>query len=315
MFYPRTTALGGFQNVQKNPKTWGGMPSHVGLFKRVPQDRVQRLLELLPKRGPDAFDLFLKVLEESYPWLATLLASAPQIKPQQAAATSSGTKADGGHKHGTNRGQARISSPGLQGVDLVDGDIRKIVQAFVHRQFGQSKRISEKDKKSVERFVSDQIQRERTRFLSMLSSSPGTPCSDMGSTSDNVFQATEAGGPGSSSALAALRLQHRVRKTSLRIASALLGLLGWFNVQQQHYIGYIVDGPQDGRLTILCAATHETGRGYHDSCLSRSHYTDTDPTSRERNSQDSNSGPFASEANVLPLATPTTAPSPQEGLN
>ncbi|RUS80013.1 hypothetical protein EGW08_012221 [Elysia chlorotica] len=73
-----------------------------------------------------------------------------------------------------------------------------------------------------------------------------------------------------------------------------------FQARHQHYIGYIVDGPQDGRLTILCAATHETGRGY-DSCLSRSHYTDTDPTSRERNRQDSNSGPFASEADVLPL--------------
>ncbi|RUS69315.1 hypothetical protein EGW08_022921 [Elysia chlorotica] len=81
----------------------------------------------------------------------------------------------------------------------------------------------------------------------------------------------------------------------------LVGLLGWFNFQQQHYIGYIVDGPQHGRLTILCAATLETGRGYHDSCLSRSHYTDTDSTSMERNSQDSNSGPFASEADVLHL--------------
>ena len=36
------------------------------------------------------------------------------------------------------------------------------------------------------------------------------------------------------------------------------------------------------RLTILRAATHETEWGDHDFCLSRSHYTDTDPTSRER---------------------------------
>ncbi|GFO05834.1 casp2 and ripk1 domain containing adaptor with death domain [Plakobranchus ocellatus] len=158
--------------------------------ERVPPDRVQRLLELLPKRGPEAFDLFVKVLEDSYPWLATLLASAPQAKPQPAA--SSSTKADGGHRHQNRAAQARSSSPGLQGLEFVDGDIKKMVQAFVHKQFGHSKRISEKDKKSVERFVSDQIQRERTRYLSMLSSSsPGTPCSDMGSTSDNVFQATE----------------------------------------------------------------------------------------------------------------------------
>ena len=36
------------------------------------------------------------------------------------------------------------------------------------------------------------------------------------------------------------------------------------------------------RLTILRAATHETELGDHDFCLSRSHYTDTDPTCRER---------------------------------
>ena len=39
--------------------------------------------------------------------------------------------------------------------------------------------------------------------------------------------------------------------------------------------------PRQERLTILCAATHETELGDHDFCLSRSHYTDTDPTSRE----------------------------------
>ena len=40
--------------------------------------------------------------------------------------------------------------------------------------------------------------------------------------------------------------------------------------------------PRQERLTILRAATHETELGDHDFCLSRSHYTDTDPTSRER---------------------------------
>ena len=47
-------------------------------------------------------------------------------------------------------------------------------------------------------------------------------------------------------------------------------------------IGYIADGSQDWNLTILRAAKHETELGDHDFCLSRSHYTDTDPTSRER---------------------------------
>ena len=40
--------------------------------------------------------------------------------------------------------------------------------------------------------------------------------------------------------------------------------------------------PRQSVLTILHAATHEIELGDHDFCLSRSHYTDTDPTSRER---------------------------------
>ena len=40
--------------------------------------------------------------------------------------------------------------------------------------------------------------------------------------------------------------------------------------------------PRQERLTILRAATHETELGDHDFCLSWPHYTDTDPTCRER---------------------------------
>ena len=45
---------------------------------------------------------------------------------------------------------------------------------------------------------------------------------------------------------------------------------------------YLGRAPRQERLTILRAATHETELGDHDFCLSRSHYTDTDPTCRER---------------------------------
>ena len=41
-------------------------------------------------------------------------------------------------------------------------------------------------------------------------------------------------------------------------------------------------GPKTERLKILRAATHETGLGDHDFCLSWSNYTDTDPSSWER---------------------------------
>ena len=37
-----------------------------------------------------------------------------------------------------------------------------------------------------------------------------------------------------------------------------------------------------GRTQDRASATHETERGDYDFCFSRSHYTDTDPTSRER---------------------------------
>ena len=37
-------------------------------------------------------------------------------------------------------------------------------------------------------------------------------------------------------------------------------------------LGYIADGPQDERLTILSAATHETELGDHDFCLRQLHY-------------------------------------------
>ena len=54
-------------------------------------------------------------------------------------------------------------------------------------------------------------------------------------------------------------------------------LVGWFlNVLVNYW------AISKERLTILRAATHETELGDHDFCLSRSYYSDTDPTSRER---------------------------------
>ena len=56
----------------------------------------------------------------------------------------------------------------------------------------------------------------------------------------------------------------------------------WFLSVLVNYWAISRTGPKTERLTILRAATHETELGDHDFCLSRSHYTDTDPTSRER---------------------------------
>ena len=59
-------------------------------------------------------------------------------------------------------------------------------------------------------------------------------------------------------------------------------LVGWFlNVLSTTRL-YRGRAPRQERLTILRAATHEAELGDHDFYLSRSHYTDTDPTCRER---------------------------------
>ncbi|XP_005107429.2 uncharacterized protein LOC101846089 [Aplysia californica] len=120
-------------------------------------DQVHKLLVLLPKRGPEAFERFVAVIERDYPWLATALLSAPTktAAPATESLTHSRHTALGHHSKPLSS-----STPALQ--DGVDGDIKKLVAAFIHRQFGQSKRISEKDKKSLEKFVNGQIQRERT---------------------------------------------------------------------------------------------------------------------------------------------------------
>ena len=59
------------------------------------------------------------------------------------------------------------------------------------------------------------------------------------------------------------------------------------------------------RLTILRAATYETERGHHDFCLSRSHYTDIDPTSRGlAATAGTNPGPPHQESCALPTELP-----------
>ena len=70
-------------------------------------------------------------------------------------------------------------------------DIKKLVASFVHRQFGQSKRVSEKDKKAVERFVSEQLQQERNRYQSMLASARPPSCPSSMSEEDEVFKAMD----------------------------------------------------------------------------------------------------------------------------
>ena len=71
--------------------------------------------------------------------------------------------------------------------------------------------------------------------------------------------------------------------------------------------------PRQERLTILRAATHETELGDHDFCLSRSHYTDTDPTCRER-AATAGIEPGTSSPGVA-RSTAELPPPPPHGMN
>ena len=68
----------------------------------------------------------------------------------------------------------------------------------------------------------------------------------------------------------------------LRDGNASFGWLVGFLTSSSTTRLYRGRAPRQERLTILRAATHETELGDHGFCFSRSHYTDTDPTSRER---------------------------------
>ena len=63
--------------------------------------------------------------------------------------------------------------------------------------------------------------------------------------------------------------------------SKFVCLFVWFLKVLINYNVISRTGPKTERLTNLSVATHETELGDHDFCLSRSHYTDTDPTHQE----------------------------------
>ena len=53
-------------------------------------------------------------------------------------------------------------------MNTSDPDIKSVVGTYIHKHFGQSKRISQTDKKSMEKFLSEQLQKERKRLKSQM---------------------------------------------------------------------------------------------------------------------------------------------------
>ncbi|KAK6168179.1 hypothetical protein SNE40_022057 [Patella caerulea] len=129
----------------------------------TPTNRAYKMLELLPKRGPEAFSGFIDIIQKDYPWLATSLQSEvdhimsglpDQIDGKPKARLYSSDYDEGSSKKSEN----------------VLNDIRKKVRTFVHKQFGQSKKLAEKDKKLITNWMTDQITNERLRLQSISAS-------------------------------------------------------------------------------------------------------------------------------------------------
>lgn len=63
---------------------------------------------------------------------------------------------------------AIIGTP-RQSLDIqADQDIKSKVGTFIHKQFGLSKRISQQDKKVMEKWLSEQLQTERKSRYTVL---------------------------------------------------------------------------------------------------------------------------------------------------
>lgn len=127
-------------------------------------DQIHKLLEVLPRRGPEAFDHFLDSIKEEYPWLATNLETGLRSETLTRQNSLPTMCICGGAKADTD------NTPRV-GNDLYvpDSDIKARVGMFIHKQFGQSKRVSQQDKKTMEKWMAEQIQHERKILRKLLS--------------------------------------------------------------------------------------------------------------------------------------------------
>lgn len=87
--------------------------------KKTRAKRIQKLLQIIPRRGPHAFDNFINVIKDTYPWLAEKLRKTLNtIKTE----------------------------PEFQ-------SLKDRVDSYVHEYFGTSKRLCEDDKNKIKQFL------------------------------------------------------------------------------------------------------------------------------------------------------------------
>lgn len=132
--------------------------------EKTPTEQAYKMLSMLPKRGPEAFDTFVDIIKTDYPWLAAMLMTDVKaetelfLSRQNSLVNLCVNCGNGGQKP---ESQTDGATPRLVLDIQADPDIKTRVGTFIHKQFGQSKRISQQDKKSMEKWLSEQIQTER----------------------------------------------------------------------------------------------------------------------------------------------------------
>ncbi|XP_060065841.1 uncharacterized protein LOC132546150 [Ylistrum balloti] len=141
--------------------------SHLIDLIRADQSPTYKLLSLLPTRGPDAFDTFLRIIEPDYHWLVSSLQDSLELSKSTPRPSLILPKLD------TTEGG--VSSPRLMSLgspsDEEEGlEIRSRVTTFMNRNFGLNRKLSQADKRAIEQFIMQQAKLEQEKQRTMSSS-------------------------------------------------------------------------------------------------------------------------------------------------
>lgn len=163
----------------------------VEIIRAQPGTKAQtfKMLELLPTRGPDAFQKFLKIIEQDYPWLAkklksdleqevskvpkkelSMVATSINFQPSQSSSNNIKVQKDvemaATATQNINLSVSRSASQTTEPAtpkDLTDSAlngynmVKKKIGNFMTQQFSLSRKLCQSDKQSIEQFIMEQI--------------------------------------------------------------------------------------------------------------------------------------------------------------
>ncbi|XP_046350883.2 uncharacterized protein LOC124131577 isoform X1 [Haliotis rufescens] len=123
--------------------------------------KAHRLLELLPKRGYKAFTTLLEILSITNPWLAEKMkTSYIEEKNREAKLKITSSITASGAIFGVPSQKEPITGYGSTSRKQLDDDIKKKVTIFIKRNLFH---LTETEQKETEKWLAEEIQRERTR--------------------------------------------------------------------------------------------------------------------------------------------------------